>query len=663
MLFNHSEIYEEIKSRFAEKGYDTEFGSNIQQIQNGMQYLVSMLNQNTQVNVRETILSSQTKRKMILEGQRMFGYEQIPKRSYQYSLDLRIKNETGQDSTFTLQNRQTFTSGGKTYWYMGDQISINVPRQSSSSDGTAELKDILVIEGDILRSQDHPELRHVIRFVPEGSKSVPERFMDIPFRGVEENGIFLSTKLTTPQGTQEDIWTKSDIFIDTEAQNLFVRQDNVNTGYPRIFFQYGNQGTGVQVGTEVSVDLLISSGSGGVQGQKFDIDYSDSTFEINITNFQEKIVGTDEESDKSIKDSQPLFNNTQNRIVTIHDYKSIQSRQGGQEDAQIWDGFEELEKLQGNIWFSFVPGTRQKNTEFSDDGVQNPTASSSKNTVWVLKDSLNEDYIFMKAHDWKDDDGSSINNPQTSDVSKIFSYMRKYSVPTLRFNYRQPIYLDFDVRINVQQYNQQQPQQEQNLSIFEQVRDYFTDVESGIEAFESKFFQSELTDAILERVVRDTNFDVQINTSVPLFDEQVNTDAQDEGFIVFRLGAEFKPITHNGYIQWENLPNIETKNFIDSLDLKMPQSQNSFSLVTSEFQEANTHEQDVKLSDGTTVGKYRIYGNARAIEVQLDKSKIGSFDGKRVNVTYPSQNISVFKNTFPRLNSVKIVQGQGYVDE
>lgn len=651
---------------------------------------------------------------MVLEGARMFGYEAVPKRSYQYEIDITIENKTGQNRSFGLLNQQSFESNGNTYYYLGNTRTVTVPRAEMVNGtlvpGVVTMFDVLVTEGELHTYRNNPQLKHTVGFKPQGNVSKPEWFVDIPFTDVEENGITLVTLSKQVDGSivRED-WEKSDIFIDNEdneRRRLFIRQDDVVYGTPRIFLQYGEQGKGVSQGTEVLLDVMVSKGAGGKANRQmqFQDDYG-TEVDVRISTPKESRTGTDEETNESIRDSQPLFNNTSGRIVTIHDYRQIQARQAGSQDAQIWDGFEEFSKLQGHIWFSFIPNTER--SHFSDEYGNNPLVQPQNNISWVLLDSEDEDIIYMNDEDWWLDDESELNNVSNSNVSQIFKYMKVYSVPTLKFNFRQPVYLDFDIEVHMQQYNQNQASKEQNEQIFESVKTFFLgdgDTNKKIEKFNSKYFNSELIDTIFKDVIIDTQFDVKLSTSIYLSKRNIVMDEADNQCLVFRLGQEFKPIIDDeGYLRLESLPNIQTQNIIPGFDLRMPKSLDEFELERGKFVDQNTYIQpiyvtphfqgdlcdlpDYDVSTLTKVGEYRVFGRSKTVEIVLDvhdgvlpedydqndecqeepreKGYLYDYidDGFRINVKYPSPNIQTTKNTFQRLNSVRIIQGSDYFED
>lgn len=670
MLFNHQEIYEEIKNKYRQRGFDTEFGSNIQQIQNQMAYLVSMLNQNTQINVKETILSSQTKRNMILEDARLLGYEAIAKRSFQYSLTLNIDNNTGSTRIFRIPNYQKFSSGQNEYVFIEN---INLPNAGEVTIPQGEYREITVtvIEGKYFSYQNDSSLVHNIRrFLDENGVPVSEYFVDVPYTDVEENGLFVTVEYTDSEGNPiSESWTRSDMYLledglDIDKKKEFIRQDSIEYGTPRMYFRYQNSGTEFLPGTVVKTNVLVSKGSEGAQQGQFTYEepYDDQAFTVSVIDSSIKINGSDEESDQSIKTNQPLFNNTQNRVITLPDYVAVQSRQTFVKHAQIWDGFEEFERVQGNIWFSFVPNIQTR--QLSDTQVSgNPQGSGQIGTKWVLEKYNDEQNMFIVDGNEDMDSSTNLNdrtNLENSEVGEIFRYMRDYTIPTLVFNYRQPHYMNFDITVRVQQYGQQQSTHEANTDIFNQINKFFEylgpEDKKAVELFDQKFFNSDLIDYIKQNTVVDTMFDIEVNNSVFISRRNVTTDQSGSEICSIRLGQEFVNLTPSGQFDSNALPNIETQNFYNGHSLLMP---TNFSIDTQAGVDG-VFSDVIKLSNGSTIGSYRVFTHNKTIEIYLNNASFinnlkDNTDGLNMNVSYPTPNASVQRNTIPRLNSVHII--------
>jgi len=161
--FNFDELYNGVKTKFDEKGYDTAEGSNVSQLITAMSYLTSMLNVNTAGNINETLLPLTTRRDNALQNARALGYEIQHKKSFKYNLTIRLGEGTNIIPKYT-----EFTYGTKKYYYMGDQLTIE---NNNLNDGINDSIDITVIEGNLFKYIDNPnELSVTTTNVADDSK-------------------------------------------------------------------------------------------------------------------------------------------------------------------------------------------------------------------------------------------------------------------------------------------------------------------------------------------------------------------------------------------------------------------------------------------------------------------------------------------------------------
>ena len=126
--FTFNEIYTDIKSKFAEKGYDVAEGSNTSMLIDSMSYLVSALNTNTALNVNETILNYANREDNVLEDARSIGYEATKPTSYIYEVTVSTPEFSEEDypdgGIIVIPKFSEFTYGDKTNYYVGEQLIL-----------------------------------------------------------------------------------------------------------------------------------------------------------------------------------------------------------------------------------------------------------------------------------------------------------------------------------------------------------------------------------------------------------------------------------------------------------------------------------------------------------------------------------------------------------
>lgn len=651
--FNFDENYQFIKDKFVEKhGYDPEEGSNTMQLIAAMSYLTSMLNANTAVNINETILPLARKRNTVLRDARVLGYEIDHARSYQYNLDLLFSNTTSAVKNVFIKRHTSFSAGGKKYYYMGEEVEIII---QPNSDVT---KTIPVTEGTLFKYNDVnplPELSVNIDNVEVDGNQEVQSYVDIPFTDVEEDGIEVFLTYVDEFGNfkQLERWTKSSTFMiekDTTLRNEFVRLDDITYRTPRIYFKIGDVGRNLRIGTLVNINVLKSSGADGEMKETPTPDSLDAE----VVNFDLNLIGADEESIESIKKNAPLFHNTANRIITKPDYIAFCNRLAEVKKTQVWDGHDEIPKIPGHIWFSFLPSNTNRALSSTDNTnttyeLENPNLLSN----WYLEQTV------------------------TGDIDDIFDYLGDFKVPTLVFNHRNPNYMDFEYDINIVKYNIAKSRAERNQDVFDVINEYFSGedaqgnrtVEVPVESYSFEYFQSNLTKRIDTDLTDITGFNINLRTFIDLYKNNIITEKNNFKEIIFHLGYPYEDlIDENLVVNTNNMPSIDTNNFAGAdnlyVDLSSGAADTSTDLVTYSIR-LGVGVSGIPNSSDPIVGEYRIHtGVIRTIEVKLfitpSDYSVGIHEDvfdpfATVNVKYPSPNIRFSRNTIPRLRKVNFI--------
>ncbi len=654
--FNYDELFAKTRDKFIERGYDTQPGSNTMQLVTAMSYLVSMLNVNTAVNINEMLLTLARKRNNILQDARLLGYEPGNKVSYQYEVELKLKG-----GDFILPKYSEFISGEKKYYYLGDLIQV-----PDAPEG--QILTIIVKEGELFKASEDNELSIIIEEFNKNGVVRPQYYVDIPYTDVEEDGIEAFLTYYDEEGNlfNKEEWKKIDTFTvdsDTILKKQFYRLNNIDYNTPRVFFKLPNTDDDLRLGTKIEMNILKSS---GVDGEI--IDDLTTTLDCEINKVTMKIQGTSEENSESIKYNAPLFWNSANRAVTKNDYKSICERLTTIDKSFIWDGNDEYPKIPGKIWFSFIPSTYKRT--FSNDVFK---------TSFLL-DNLNTNYPWFLG---------------AGEINNVFEYLNTYKIMTLETLHRHPMFLDFSFDIEILKYDIISSESEQNERIFNIINTYFNDdlnpSTGNIENFETSFFKSNLIKRISKEVTDITGVNLSMSTDIVIYKEQI-VEEGDSRKILINLGLPYDDYySLNGYIIIDNMPVIDTGNFLNNRDLKVDWSGianvtesventetilgeegvyiNKFivgkgvleEFVTGEDNSSINHksaivlELNIKLGN-YVVGKYKIFNDKILIELNVGGLITpDNIDKKILNVKYKTDNIQMSKNTIPRLKRVKFL--------
>lgn len=677
--FNFSELYNGIKTKFEDAGYDTEEGSNTSQLITAMAYLTSMLNVNTAVNINETILPLATRRDNVLQDARALGYEVQHKLSYRYKLTLQFTA-----GNHTIPKYSLFTIGGKSYYYMGKQLElINVPAGKEI--------EIIVTEGTLYKYSDYTDVLTVTTTstVDATGSTIPQYYIDIPYIDVEDSGIEVYVTYYDVYGnlvTREQ-WLRSKHFMidaDTTLNKQFIRLDTIDYKTPRIYFTLAGVGEGLRVGSIVEMNILTTTGVDGIIDDLTDtagvIHEIDSA---TVTLIELVAEGTDEEDITSIKENAPKFYNSANRAVTKTDYEAICNRQTTVNTTLVWGGDDELPKCPGHIWFSFFPS--RYNRSFSKD---------TFNTNYLLNDwgdltwdytvepdpsdyengETDETYISDKAawdatfttqlstaetfYNNRFIQDSEIRSFEYNDYGQlinpgIWDVLDNYKIPTLEFHHRNPIFLDFEYDINIVRYNITDSKTQIHQDIFDTIDGFFTGSNDSvrIEQFEVEYFNSSL-DKRIDTILTDvTGFNSEVTTKLLLTQKNVSKENYLDGYrdIFIPLSIPFEDyFDSDGYLLYDKLPNIDTPNFVEYsgetgkdlyVDWSIIQNDIDNSITQSETEIITAH---IRIKNNETVTL-----TDQQTEVEFTNIKIVPDDPTQLDKAEPLltfNNVIVYKN-------------------
>lgn len=574
--FNFDELYNGLKTKFEEKGYDTAEGSNTSQLITAMAYLTSMLNVNTAVNINETILPLATKRNNALQDARALGYEIQHKQSYSYMLTIALTA-----GNHTIPKYSKFSVGGKNYYYMGKQIDI-----TDWVEGAAI--ELQVIEGTLHKYAEDTTLSVTIANVVDSSgATLPQYFIDIPYADVEEGGIEVFVTYYDDYGNlvTKERWYRSDHFMidaDTALQKQFVRLDNIEYRTPRIYFTLAGVGEGLRLGSIVEMNVLTTSaGDGAIADLTAVNTVTHDITGATITKIALINEGADEEPIESIQLNAPKFYNSANRAVTKSDYEAICNRQSSVETSLVWGGDDEFPKCPGHIWFSFLPTTKINRTFTSDtfkyeflldswgdltwDYSLDPVADK---TAWDAQWLVNEEYYdqrFIQDSEIKSYEYTT--NGQLIQPG-VWDVLENYKIPTLEFHNRHPMFLDFEYDINIVRYNITDSKAAIHQTVFDVVDGFFTGTGDSIkmEQFETEYFHSSLEKRIDTILTDNTGYTNSVTARLLLTKKNVAREnyLQEYRDIFIPMSIPFETyMGSDGFLDYSKLPSIDTKQFID----------------------------------------------------------------------------------------------------
>ncbi len=630
--FTFSEIYTDLEAKFAAKGYDALYeGSNTAQLVTAMSYLVSMLNANTATNVNEMLLPLAQKRNNILYDARLLGYEVNHVVSYRYRLTL-----TFAAGNYSIPKYSEFNSNGKSYYLMEKDIILTNVLDGHSID-------VEVVEGTLYKFSDYPDSLKITTttILNDYGQLVPQYYVDIPYKNVEEDGIECYLTYYDQVGVlhKQEEWTKADKILlekDSFLPYQFARMDNIEMSTPRIYFKIAGMGTTLRKGTIIELNVLTSS---GVDGEA-DTEAFTTSLNCTITNAKLLIQGANEEDTQSIKENAPLFYNSANRAVTRSDFLAICNRENSVDKVEVWGGEDEHPEAPGHIWFCFTPSTYVR--AFTND---------DQNINYTFTNPESEQNNFIEDEELVTTNYDENNTPIKPGV---FDVVKKYAIPTMTYHNRHHMMLEFIYTVSIKKYNIVTSKADINQAVFNIIDTYFKE---EVENFWFEYFNSNLMRKIDSYLTDASGFELTLKNRFMISRKSIvyenPLDALD-GKVMIHLSIPYEPLFANdGSLITNNLPSIE-HNFITA-PLVM-----DYSLLVGD--EISTSRIEIPITQNSVVvGKYTIFNSFKKyilIELYVKEGFIDPvfFDSTNetqyLDITFPSPNMKMFKNVVPRLKSV-----------
>ena len=567
--YTFDDIYNDISANFAAQGYDTAPGSNVSQLVTSMSYAISMLNANTAMNINEMILSYANRRENVLTTARNLAYEAKHKVSYVYNLTL--KSKTG---TFIIPKYTVFGQNGTEYVYTGKQLEIY-------GDPGDTLR-INVKEGHIYKYTDSETLHVFIGKVQDPAGNiVPQYYIDIPFINIEEDGIEVLCTYMDEYGVlhEKEQWEQaSSLHIEVDQDEdvrQFFRIDNIEYGTPRIYFRYSGIGKPLQLGTEVFINVLESSGSKGEMDLNDVNSITCPDDDISVISADLVSAGSDEETNEDIKVNAPKLHNASNRLVVASDYIAACKRDQRVKNCVVWGGEDEFPKAPGHIWFSFLPpGTHQfshndsyttwtrDNVSFEwDYGAKDKTEQEAKRAEYYRLNYIPDQSVKSP---YRNDDGSVA-------MPGIWDRLDPLKIPTLVYHHRAPIYCEFNYEIEIAKYLAYDSKSSMHSDMFDIIDSTFSGIgdELQYEDFNVEYFNSNIIKRVDERATDLSGFNMTLSTRLILNERCLAMENPEPEYkdIYIPLAVPFeKYFDKGGYLLIDRLPNIDTADFVSYLD-------------------------------------------------------------------------------------------------
>lgn len=515
--FNKADIKEDIQEKFSSAGYDvTSEGNNMSILIDLLSYAASIVNTNTAFGLSDITLTNATQRKNILSLARQMGYEARNRISYQYKIYLRPTKPTTLPSTVVIPRYSEFTDGILTYYYMQNDLNLDVTAADFDVDGVWVNPpiEIVVKEGLLTRyydAQAHPlGNENLVKVIEIDANSGLENYLDIPYLDVEEDGVEVFIKEYNVEGTAIKVeWEKRKDYIvekselDGLFEKKFLKFKNIRFNTERIYFKFAGLGNDLIEGTQVFINILQSSGVDGIATDKIIGNIDNWEVLPGLQSSIPYITGTEEESNDSVKLNAPLFYNSGNRLVTSIDYEGFLEKEPLVKNSFVWGGEDEPVQQLGHVWYSLLKQSKPMTFE-----------NLGGNYYEYDRLHMNDSESFLLLD---------------SDISDITTRLNNLKIMTIRLHNRQPMFIDYYYEIDIAQYNSI-TKSYVHTEFFNIIKEYF---DTDMEDFQKRYFQSTLIRKLDNVLGNDSGFDITVTNKIKFYQAQiVKETAQTDKFII-----------------------------------------------------------------------------------------------------------------------------------
>jgi len=312
----------------------------------------------------------------------------------------------------------------------------------------------------------------------------------------------------------------------------------------------------------------------------------------------------------------------------------------------------------GHIWLSTSPEYEKEYLYKSE--ILHPLYSPETYELNIGTPAKNEDNLY----NW-------YQNPE--DIDDITSYLDAYKVITMQLHHRQPLYVDFDIEIDIVKYDLTKPKKTINKGVFDATRKFFED---QLEKFNIDYINSNLQRNLDIALTYQSGLGYQVKAQGVLFKNMKDTrfivsdDGTSKIYNPTRIHATLSFPFENMYVaagfqmDTDLLPRIDTTRFGHSHG-KLKVNYHVFAGMTFSSPERSS---DI-LYNNVKVGEYVVVNEEKVVKLWFDFASVGlentvfgtEHSGKGdyayFDIRYPfttgyNQNIPFAGSSMPRLRKI-----------
>jgi hypothetical protein len=345
---------------------------------------------------------------------KLVGYTPNSARAPIANLKLVINDGTG--ATITIPAGTKFTSSIDDLTYSFVSVSDKVVQPV---DGIYTAQSLDVYEGT-----------YVTYTYTNDTSDIDQRFL-IPSDRADTTTIKVVVQNSSSDVTQ-NTYTKATSITELDNTSKVYFLQEAEDGQYEIYFGDGIIGKSLEDGNIINVSYVVTNKTEANGATAFTLSGSISGFnDVTITVNSSAQGGAEPESLKSIKFNAPNFYSSQDRAVTVEDYKSkVKQLYANTQSVSAWGGEDAETPFYGRVYISILPTSGSNLTDATKDRIIKDLKKYSVASVTpVIIDPETTDLILTS--NVKFDDA---NTPKTADTikSNVITTITEYNATTLQ---------------------------------------------------------------------------------------------------------------------------------------------------------------------------------------------------------------------------------------
>ena len=333
-------LKEYLKGQTTLKDYDFE-GSNISLLIDLLAYSSHVSAFNANMVASEMFLDTAQIRKNVVSRAKEIGYTPTSATASKATLDVQVNSPTIGGATptaLTINRGHKFTTNfdGVNYPFVVLDTKTIAP-----ANGVFLFDDLAIHQGSMNTD--------IYRY---NSQIQNQRFP------MTESGVdTTSISITITSGTTTTSWVQSkDISSVTSKSKVWYVQEN-DEGFFEVYFGDGNVSAEPLDGDTITISYLVTNEVHANGSKNFSMsDNINGNSDVTITTGIVASGGKEKESVESIKFAASKFYTSQNRLVTVEDYKSkLQTLYPGADSIAVWGGEDNEPPEYGKVFISIKP--------------------------------------------------------------------------------------------------------------------------------------------------------------------------------------------------------------------------------------------------------------------------------------------------------------------